>query len=69
LAIDEVDACILSRDGDGLSPWIGRKVPRSHIGDVAKERNLDEQDLMWRVQRMAPLGVELLEEGKLQVLL
>jgi hypothetical protein len=43
-------------------------VPRSHIGHVAKERNLDEQDLVRRVQRMAPLGVELLEEGELLVL-
>ncbi|HEX8107148.1 MAG TPA: hypothetical protein VF516_05430 [Kofleriaceae bacterium] len=68
LAIDEVDACILSRDGDGQDPWIDRKVPRSHIGHVAREQNLDEQDLVRRVQRMAPLGVELLEKGKLQVL-
>ena len=68
LAIDEVDVRILSHDGDGRPPWIDRKLSRSHIGDVAREQNLDEQDLVRRVQRMAPLGVELLEQGELQVL-
>jgi hypothetical protein len=68
LKIDEVDVRILSRDGEGESPWIGRKVPRSHIGDLARRQNVDEQDLVRRVLRMAPLGVELLEEGEVQVL-
>jgi hypothetical protein len=68
LAIDEIDTRVLSRDGDGRPPWIGRKVPRYHIGNVAGTENLDEQDLVRRVQRLAPLGVELLEEGELQVL-
>ena len=27
----------VSRDGDGRSPWISRKVPRFHIGYVAIE--------------------------------
>jgi hypothetical protein len=43
-------------------------VPRSHIGHVAREQNLDEHDLVRRVQRMAPLRAELLEEGELQEL-
>lgn len=68
LALDKVDVCILSRDGDGMHPWISRKVPQCHIGTLAKKRNFHEEDLVRRVQRMVPLGVELLEEGVLQVL-
>ena len=68
LRIDELDVCVLSLDGDGDGPWISRKVPRSHIAVVAKKQKCDEQDLVERVKRMAPLGVELIEGGTLQVL-
>lgn len=68
LRIDKLDVCVLSRDGDGLGPWIGRNVPRSHIAVVAKKKKCDEQDLVERVKRMTPLGVELIEGGTLQIL-
>jgi hypothetical protein len=68
LQIDEVDLRILSRDGDAQGPWIARRVPRSHLSEIAGRRDLDEQDLLRRAQRMSALGVELLDEGMVQVL-
>lgn len=68
LAIDLVDVSILSLNGSGQPPWIGRKMPRSHIAKLARQQNLDEPDLVRRVLRLTPLGVELLEDGEVQVL-
>ena len=61
-ALDDLDKRLLSRDIDGVGPWMARRIPRSHVQRASQRLGMTEEDILQRLRRLAPLGVSIVED-------
>ncbi|TDD50023.1 hypothetical protein E1286_12870 [Nonomuraea terrae] len=55
----EMDARLMSRDWDGMRPWLTGDIAPSRVADTSVERGLSVKDVLDMYGRFAPLGVRV----------